>query len=605
MRPDAIISSFFTRRMRQDRMDRTQGGQKSVPAQGFGTGDVRPDDKGSEFTSVYTNVAKSNERAGRVTDSTIARQDSKQNNQQEPPLSEAHIQEMLSQLTLPRTELTLQAEDLSGEGSLDPQTQSIESTDILQILGVTPQTPQLPDLSGTIVTDDLVEGLLAGQPSAPTENKSVHMAEASALISQALSEIAEALNLSIDPGLQNLSITGNAGDLAQQFSEILNTLKQIAGVLNDAVANNQSIVAGKNAIIDPSQARELASFIQVRTFRVEIGVSMLGIGDKVQADLAQKFSGTVTGGIPQALDPAGVSMPQAQIEKVFGDLFQDTSSSLGALVAKIRELCAGKAADTAAALKVVVSNTTVTQTVQTTGMPSHSLDSQVLRRLLKIDAREQVAAQNTEAANQTIKLNLGAVNLKSLLSGAHAGTVKSLDELLPIGDTSGKIPVSQLIGGFEAKSTIPSFRGSDEAVMNQITERLQTAIRSGLTEIRVQLRPESLGEVKLQIRVEGDVVFARIHVESQQVKQIVETNLQSLKESLLQQHLTCGSLEVSVGNEGWEKGSAEMQERMHGNTTASSGGADESIGGLAASADIALGSETGRRFGDNTVEYFA
>jgi flagellar hook-length control protein FliK len=598
MRPDAMTSSFFTRRIQQDRMDRAQGGQKSASAQGFGTSDARPNEKGAGFRSVYNDVAKSNERAGRVTDPTIAEKDSTQNKAQEP-LSEAQIQE-----TLRPTGLSLKAEDLSGEEPLDPQKQSNESADILQVLGLTPQTPPL---SALVLTDDSIEGLAAGQASLSTENSSARMAEASALISQALSEIAKALNLSIDPGLQNLSITGNAGELARQFSEILDTLKQMAGVLNDAVAKNQSIGLSENAAIDVFQARELASFIQVRTFRIEIGVSMLGIADKVQADLAQKYSGTVAGGIPQALDLAGVSMPKAHIEKVFGDLFQDTSSSLSALVAKIRELCAGKGqgADTAAVLNVVVSSTAVTPAVQTAGMPGTLLDSQILRKLLKIDAQEQIAAQNAEAANQTAKINLNAGNLKSLLNGAHLEALKSADELLPVGDTSGKISVSQLIGGFEAKSTLPSFRGPDESVMNQITERLQTAIRSGLTEIRLQLRPESLGEVKLQIRVEGDVVFARIHVESQQVKQIVETNLQLLKESLMQQHLSCGSLEVSVGNEGWEKENAPLQERMHGNTTASSDAANESIDGAPASADIALGSETGRRFGDNTVEYFA
>jgi flagellar hook-length control protein FliK len=600
MRPDAMASSFITRRMQQDRMDRTQGGQKPAPAQGFGTGDIRPSDNGAGFKSVYNDVAKSNERAGRVTDSTIA-QDSMQNKPQEPG-AETQIQE-----TLQPTGLALKAEDLSVEDLLDPQTQSSESAEILQILGLVPQTPQLSSLPAIILTDGLVDGLVPAQMSLPMENKSVRMAEASALISKALSGIAKALNCSIDPGLQNLSITGNAGDLAQQFSEILSTLKQIAGVLNDAVAKNQSIALGENATIDVSKASELASFIQVRTFRVEIGVSMLGIAEKVQADLAQKFSGTVNGGIPQALDLAGVSMPQSHIEKVFGNLFQETSSSVSALVAKVRELCAnsGTTADTAASLKVVVSSTTVPQTVQTTAMPVNSLDSQVLRKLLKIDAQEQVTAQNTEAANQTAKLNLGAGNLKSLANGVHFEALKSADELLPVGDAAGKLSVSQLIGGFEAKSALPSFRGPDESVMNQITEKLQTAIRSGLTEIRLQLRPESLGEVKLQIRVEGDVVFARIHVESQQVKQIVETNLQSLKESRMQQHLSCGSLEVSVGNEGWEKENAELQDRMHGNTKASSGDSSETIDGIPASADVALGSETGRRFGDNTVEYFA
>jgi flagellar hook-length control protein FliK len=591
MRPDAMACSFFSRRIQQDRMDRSQSGKNSASAQGFGTGDVRSNDKGTGFKSVYNDVAKSNERAGRVTESTVAEQDAqwcKQTRETERPAG-----------------LTLQANDQSSQEPHDSQPETIESSDVLQILGITPQTPQPADLSACVLTDDPIEGLTAGQ--AQLENNSARMAEASALISQALSEIAEALNLSIDPGLQNLSITGNAKDLTQQFSEILDMLKQIAGILNDAVSKNQSLALNDKTIIDVFQARELASFIQARTFRIEIGVSMLGIADTVQADLAQKSSGAVTGGIPQALDPASVSMPQINIEKVFGDLFHDTSSRLSALVAKIRELCAenGKAADTAAVLKVAVSSTTVTQTVQTANAPVSSLDSQVLRKLLKIDAQELVAAQNTEAANQTAKLNLGAGTPKLVLNGIQFEALKSADELLPVGDASGRISANQLVGGFDAKSVLPSFRGADETVMNQITERLQAAIRSGLTEIRVQLRPESLGEVKLQIRVEHDVVFARIHVESQQVKQIVETNLQSLKESLLQQHLSCGSLEVSVGNDGWEKENARMQERMHGNTTASSGADDESIDDVAASADVALGAETGRRFGDNTVEYFA
>ena len=43
---------------------------------------------------------------------------------------------------------------------------------------------------------------------------------------------------------------------------------------------------------------------------------------------------------------------------------------------------------------------------------------------------------------------------------------------------------------------------------------------------------------------------ARIQVENQQVKQIVESNLQLLKDALAEQNLQAGSFEVNVGD-GW------------------------------------------------------
>jgi flagellar hook-length control protein FliK len=604
MKPDAMGFSFFPRMTQQGRMDRTQAGQQPLQAQGFGTVESSLGAQDVAFNTVYLQVAQSNEAAN--TDSGAANEDTLlAQTALQGVLDEAMLQEILRQQIPLMPQLNLQADAQPDSESIEPALSSIDDAgDILQILGIKQQSQS---------DDPLVEGLTIGQgvPDVPNAGtRAVPSAEASALIGQALSEIAKTLNLNVDPGVQNLSITDHAADLSQQFSEILATLKQIAGVLDDAVSKNQQIDLGKGKVIDVPQARELASFIQVRTFRIEIGISMLGIADNVQNDLAQKLTGTVYSTIPQAIDPKTVSMPQAHVDKLFGKLFEATSASFEALVAKVRELCAknNTAGEATVALKTVVeTKTTIVQVSQNAHMPlQSSFDSQVLRKLLKIDAKEQLAAQNTEAATQAIKLGLPTSTLKTLLKGAAMEVLKTAETTLPIGDGAAKSGVSQLLGVFDGKPVLSSYRTSDDTVITQITERLHSAIRSGLTEIRLQLKPESLGEVKMRIRVEGDVVFARINVENQQVKQIVETNLQSLKESLMQQHLSCGSLEVSVGNDGWDKEQPGLRNLPHG-TSASAGGAEEDKDEVDDSvpATVALGLETGRRFGANTIEYFA
>jgi flagellar hook-length control protein FliK len=146
-------------------------------------------------------------------------------------------------------------------------------------------------------------------------------------------------------------------------------------------------------------------------------------------------------------------------------------------------------------------------------------------------------------------------------------------------------------------------------VIRQISERLNNAVRTGANEIRLTLRPEALGEVRMSLRVQGDVVFAKMQVESKQVKALVESNMQSLKDSLSRQNLEFGAIDVEVGadseggrstREMWQEMAERSEPRgfREGTEAATAVASDGFI-------DTPLGSETGRRFGDNTFEYFA
>ena len=157
-------------------------------------------------------------------------------------------------------------------------------------------------------------------------------------------------------------------------------------------------------------------------------------------------------------------------------------------------------------------------------------------------------------------------------------------------------------------------RVDQEAVIRQINEKLQHAIRTGIHELRVTLRPEALGEVRMSIRVQGDIVLAQMQVENQQVKAAVESNLQSLKDTLEKQNMHVGAFSVDVGTGDSGRSPRQMWRDMAEMAEASGmrrfrNGVD----GVSGNSDIdnemnpltgARGSDTGRRFGSNTFEYF-
>jgi flagellar hook-length control protein FliK len=186
----------------------------------------------------------------------------------------------------------------------------------------------------------------------------------------------------------------------------------------------------------------------------------------------------------------------------------------------------------------------------------------------------------------------------------------SLDEIeLPATFQKGAISVE--LSPKANRETIPGFVMQDvdeKAVLSQIAGKLNTLTRSGVTEVGIQLRPEALGEVKLRIRIEGDVVVARFQVESQQVKQIVENNIQTLKDALASQNLHAASIDVNVSRENMERetngGERHQDNREAERTNQSFSESNLKQQSLIDSWQL-TGTETGKRYGTNSIEYFA
>ncbi len=505
------------------------------------------------------------------------------------------------------------ADTPSNEGPIDAVTliQSLLSPEILKQLGLTGGKDQTSG-SDSVTVDGL------GQTPALSNLVPAGDSQASAvaLIQDALAAISKALNIKLQPGLEDLSLKNPSKEIVDQFAEMITALKGIAGVLDQAVAQNQP-VEYKNTVFDVQTAKQVQQTIHQQIFKLEIAFKMVGISGDVAQDVAAKTDTVLqntNAGIVTAVDPMKLSMPAIHTQQIAGEAISTDEKKVETLLAKLAQsIKKDVEPDKTALMNKIVNATTAVDTSGAAKVAGVSpIDGAVLRKMLKIDGVKAAAEQNKQAALNPEKADLqkqdGTILTSKTLTGqlqqSHVTndtqTVVS-DDLLKIAGNADRTFVAQRVAVPSAGKTI------EESIMQQINEKLNVAVKTGITEMRVMLRPESLGEVQLKIRVEGDVVMGKMYVENQQVKHIVEANLQTLKDSLTQHNLQVGSFDVDINH-----GNGAQQDMRDlanmGTQRKNEDGAESNT----EKPDVAInasglvsGLETGRKFGTNSIEYFA
>lgn len=105
---------------------------------------------------------------------------------------------------------------------------------------------------------------------------------------------------------------------------------------------------------------------------------------------------------------------------------------------------------------------------------------------------------------------------------------------------------------------------------NDVIREFTLLMDKGGGEARVVLQPESLGTMRLSVRVENNEVSTSIVVENQMVRDLVASNLPVLESSLEEHGFFLGSFEVDVRDEGHE-GNALPEEARRGLSLAEKG----------------------------------
>lgn len=85
-------------------------------------------------------------------------------------------------------------------------------------------------------------------------------------------------------------------------------------------------------------------------------------------------------------------------------------------------------------------------------------------------------------------------------------------------------------------------------LIQQIVDKMKIDLSESKNEIRIKLKPEVLGEMTMNIEVVKGEIIAKIMVDTQRTKEIVEANLIQLKEGIKDTVLEIKAFEVFVGS---------------------------------------------------------
>jgi flagellar hook-length control protein FliK len=123
-------------------------------------------------------------------------------------------------------------------------------------------------------------------------------------------------------------------------------------------------------------------------------------------------------------------------------------------------------------------------------------------------------------------------------------------------DTAGQRPLQLQAGGSEKAPDAAGVGKEKEAagagrpgIFDQIVQRAVVQVKTGQSEIKIDLKPDFLGNVRMQIVSENQQVSVRILTELPAVRDMIETGLQQLRSELQNQGLHVDRLEVAVSDD--------------------------------------------------------
>ncbi|MDD2851653.1 MAG: flagellar hook-length control protein FliK [Desulfuromonadaceae bacterium] len=130
----------------------------------------------------------------------------------------------------------------------------------------------------------------------------------------------------------------------------------------------------------------------------------------------------------------------------------------------------------------------------------------------------------------------------------------ALDDQLLVQDMrSQSNPGHQKISAPDARQALPepARQNLPEQVTQQVKDRLvQHDLKQGSQQITLTLSPDSLGELKMNLNLQGHKLSVEIIAENRTVRDAIMLHTDALKESLARQNITMESFDVTTGGKG-------------------------------------------------------
>lgn len=180
--------------------------------------------------------------------------------------------------------------------------------------------------------------------------------------------------------------------------------------------------------------------------------------------------------------------------------------------------------------------------------------------------QSSMESQERHAGNKTKTGHVSQLKESNVTSG---GVVNNLFQSI-------KETVSTVIAG-EPQQTSFATR-----ILNQVLDGIKVMTSENMSSMEMQLNPESLGKLSIQVISKNGVVTAQIAAQSEAVKEAVESQIAVLRQNMEEHGLKIEDVEVTVASHGFEQdmnngngsGHENQQEHRHADSSRSTVNAD-------------------------------
>lgn len=165
-------------------------------------------------------------------------------------------------------------------------------------------------------------------------------------------------------------------------------------------------------------------------------------------------------------------------------------------------------------------------------------------------AQELVSGYGLKKINNQIKLEEKVENARNLMP-----LEKNLSKEKASEKASEKIEIASINSipremNFETKEVASLNKVSQSVDYNSIVQQVENGLKinynNQLKEMKIKLQPEELGEVEVKMTIENNIMKAEFVVESQTVKEILESKFDTLRNALENKGFSGAEINVSV-----------------------------------------------------------
>lgn len=417
--------------------------------------------------------------------------------------------------------------------------------------------------------------------------------------------------MSVGQGSQTLTGT-KEGDLKVQFAEVMSQMTTQVGYGysygGQNGKQNMSVVTGKSSVTDnyeryqnnaasiknnPSDKTDIQTGNtdeKLAAFEEDVRQVLkekLGVTDEEITDAMQKLGLTVA----DLIQPNQLTQLTAELtgsenigELLCNDSFMEIVNEIGGLSQDLLD-------------DLGMTSQMFTETVAATSQVVTTPESAGIEQLPEMQVTENVKADKTAANDTSDQMNSVLKEENTVQTASDADEVeiqKPEDNILlqkevaeetdtkaddgqtgnrnESGNTSNQTAfVSQehTVDPAAAKTpeTVPEFSRQLDTLdlIRQVTEFTKITVREAQTTMEMQLNPEHLGKIYIEVTTKEGNVSAHIMTQNELVKEALEAQMAELKQSMNQAGVKVDAVEVTVGSHEFEKNleqNAKQEERQ-------------------------------------------